>query len=117
NQYSLKSTGIIEEDVSVVTQSDWYGPAYPVFFGAMRILTGNFNKSFIITNIILIFLAVFLINKFRIEGNDKKWLWLIVLFCPSVINYSFEFMPVVLDLVFSCILIFQLIRINLKFKE
>ena len=116
-QLSVKSTGVVEEESSVLTESDWYGPAYPLFFGTFRILLGNSDKAFIYTNILLILLAVLLISKTKLPVKDKKWLVLILLLCPSFFSYQFIYMPVILDLALASALILILVRIGSAFNK
>ncbi len=112
SKFSLKSTGMIEEEVSKLSESDWYGPGYPLLYGSFRIILGNADKSFIYTNIILIFAILLIISRFGIDVSEKAWLWLVILLCPSVLNYSFMFMPVILELTITSILTLMLFKIN-----
>jgi len=113
--FSVKSTGIIEEEVSPATQSDWYGPAYPIFFGTFRLIFGNSEKSFIYTNMLILAAIIFLISRFPIDPKNTKWLMVVTLLNPALFNYSFFFMPVVLDLFFSVVLLLMLANINKRY--
>lgn len=117
HQFSLKSTQLVEEEVSKITESDWYGPGYPIIYGSLRILMADFDESFIIANFFFICIVLVIISNFGIAETDRKWLYLVVLLCPSFVNYAFMFMPAVLDLALACGLMYLLLRIGNIYPE
>jgi hypothetical protein len=115
---SLKASDILSEDVSKVGACDWYGPAYPLFFGTFNKIFCNFYKGYIVTNIVLLFLVVVLLFRIKeIEMIDKLWLAIAVLIAPPVSRYLFFFMPCILDLFFAAVLVFMLFKISGKDQE
>ncbi|MBN4052285.1 hypothetical protein JYT59_00880 [Sphingobacteriaceae bacterium AH-315-L07] len=112
---SLKASIFIEELVSKIFESDYYGPLYPIFFGSWCKLMGNAEKSFIYTNFILLALSMFVLYKMTlVSTKDKKWIALVLLLGAPVLNYAFYFMPCILELVFAGILIYYLLLIQQK---
>ncbi len=112
---SFKATAMFDEDVSKIMEADWYGPGYPLIFGSLYKIIGHHNKTFIIINLIFLACIVFLIICMPFETiKERIWILSSLLICAPLLYYLFCFMPVILDLLFTTILIFTLFTINKK---
>lgn len=108
---SVKARTMIHESVARVTEADWYGLIYPVFYGTLFKIFGDNPKIFIYLNFLSIGL-LFIAGMIWMKSNSIKFYSLtIFFFSGNAIFYLFRFMPVWLGALQGLILFLILLKI------
>lgn len=108
---SVKSFSCINEDVSPILQTAWYGPFYHLFYGSIAKVFGYNHLNFVITNFILVLLSFLLIFKSKLSINTKLISCISILAADSILKNVFSYFPETLHIFFAIVLILILVRL------
>ena len=108
---SLKDASCINEDVSKILQTSWYGPFYHIFYGGIAKIVGFNNYYFVIVHFLLILFSLVIFSSLNISTEKRLLLFVAFLAAPGALSYIFTYFPESLHLFFSAVLTFVLTKI------
>lgn len=108
---SIKAAFCVNEDVSKILQTNWYGPFYHIFYGGIAKIFGFNNYFFLIVHLVLILFSIYILFRLNISLEKRILILVAFLSAPGTFSYIFTYFPESLHLFFSVILVFLLTKI------
>ncbi len=109
---SVKAFDCIDENVSKVGGTNWYGPMYHILHGGITKIVGVHNYNFLVFNLLCLAGMFLLVYKSGFTYNTKLLLYLSFFAAFPYAYYLFSYYPVTLDLLFGLALALLLKKIH-----